>query len=60
MGGEARQLKYESVKFMEDNVMCYWNYFNIDEADEGAIALWEYEQERKDYMSDWDDYVNGF
>ena len=42
----------------ETGTMCYWNYYS-GEISEEDLSAWEQQQERKEFMSDWDEYIDG-
>jgi len=38
--------------------LCYWNY-SVENISEENIGEWELAMEHKEFMSDWDEYING-
>jgi len=42
--------------------LCYWRYYcgaGCEDMSEDQIAEWEYEKERAEFLSDWEEYING-
>lgn len=42
----------------ETGTMCYWNYYS-GEISEEDLSAWEQRQEREEFMSDWNEYIDG-
>jgi len=42
----------------DTGTLCYWNYSG-ENIGEDNIGEWELAMEHEDYMSDWEEYING-
>lgn len=50
--------RYCGNMYSNTGTMCYWNYYS-GELSEEDLSDWEQQQERKEFMSDWDEYISG-
>ena len=51
------------MNYNEDTTsLCFWKYFcgeYCENITEEIIAEWEYAMEQKEFMEDWEEYING-